>query len=67
MIAGAAGDVAASVADVRTVEDHLKPTDLQPFHSHVQQASILMLDANLSPETLEVTQAAQDVNVLASD
>lgn len=48
-----AGDVAASVADVRTVEDHLKPTDLQPFHSHVQQASILMLDANLSPETLE--------------
>lgn len=46
--------MAASVADVKTVEDHLKPADLQPFHSHLQQASIMMLDANLSPETLEV-------------
>ncbi|DBB09048.1 TPA: hypothetical protein ACH3X3_007672 [Trebouxia sp. C0006] len=47
------GDVAASIADVKTVEEHLKPADLQPFHSHLQQASIVMLDANLSPETLE--------------
>ncbi|KAL0023079.1 hypothetical protein WJX79_010274 [Trebouxia sp. C0005] len=47
------GDVAASVADVKTVEDHLKPADLQPFRFHLQQASIVMLDANLSPETLE--------------
>ncbi len=51
----AGGDVAASIADVKTVEEHLKPADLQPFHSHLQQASIVMLDANLSPETLEVT------------
>ena len=51
----AGGDVAASVADVKTVEDHLKPADLQPFRFHLQQASIVMLDANLSPETLEVT------------
>ena len=51
----AGGDVAASIADVKTVEEHLKPADLQPFHSHLQQASIVMLDANLSPKTLEVT------------
>ena len=51
----AGGDVAASIADVETVEEHLKPADLQPFKSHLQQASIVMLDANLSPETLEVT------------
>ncbi len=36
------------------MEDHLKPADLQAFHSHLQQASIVMLDANLCPETLEV-------------
>lgn len=53
----AGGDVAASIADVKTVEDHLKPADLQPFHSHLQQASVVMLDANLSPRTLEVTTA----------
>ena len=51
----AGGDVAASIADVKTVEEHLKPADLQPFQCHLQQASIVMLDANLSPETLEVT------------
>jgi hypothetical protein len=58
----AGGDVAASVADVKTVEDHLKPADLQPFHSHLQQASIMMLDANLSLETLEVTTPLCSVN-----
>ena len=42
------------MADVRTVEDHLRPSDLKPFHSQIQGASIVMLDANLCTETLEV-------------
>lgn len=53
----AAGEVAASVADVRTVEEHLRPTDLQQFHMHIQQAGILVLDANLSPKTIQVSKA----------
>ncbi|KAL3133069.1 hypothetical protein ABBQ38_006972 [Trebouxia sp. C0009 RCD-2024] len=48
-----AGEVAASVADVRTVEEHLRSTDLQQFHVHIQQAGILVLDANLSPEAIQ--------------
>lgn len=58
------GGVAASVADVRTVEDHLKPSDLQPFHSQIQDASIVMLDANLCTETLEAAcQVAKAAHV----
>ena len=57
------GGVAASVADVRTVEDHLKPSDLQAFHAWIQSASLVMLDANLCPETLEVRVSALEHNL----
>ena len=59
----AAGDVAASIADVRAVEDHLQPADLHTFLAQLQQASILMLDANLCPETLEVGQVPSGLPV----
>lgn len=52
-----------SVADVSADEQHLQPADLQPFHRRIQQASILLLDANLAPETLEVSIAVQSCSV----
>ena len=58
----AAGEVAASVADVRTVEEHLRPADLQLFQKHIQQAGILLLDANLSPDTIQVSRAVRHVH-----
>lgn len=54
MFVHAGKDVAASVADVTAVEQHLKPADLQPFHDCLQRAPIVLLDANLSPEALQV-------------
>ena len=44
------------MADVRTVEDHLKPSDLKAFRGHLQGASIIMLDANLCTEVLQVSK-----------
>ena len=51
----AAGDVAASIADVRTVEEHLQSSDLQQFHQYIQQAGIVLLDANLSVQAIQVS------------
>ena len=53
----AAGDVAASIADVRTVEEHLQPSDLQQFHQHIQQAGTVLLDANLSVQAMQVSHS----------
>ena len=53
------------MADVRTVEDHLKPSDVKAFHSQIQDASIVMLDANLCTETLEVRVQSDTTELFA--
>ena len=53
-VSTAGGDVAASVADVTLLERQLTPAALQAHRSAVQTASLVMLDANLSPGTLQV-------------
>ena len=50
----AGGDVAASVADVTLLEQQLTPAALQAHKRAVQTASLVMLDANLSTEALQV-------------
>lgn len=52
--------MAASVADVSAVEQHLQAADLKPFHQQIQQAPVLLLDANLAPETLQVSAVCPD-------
>ena len=46
--------MAAAVADVTLLEQQLTPAALQAHTSAVQTSSLVMLDANLSTETLQV-------------
>ncbi len=47
------GEVAASVADVAALEEHL-PSVLAQHTSDIHSAPIIMLDGNLSPDALLV-------------
>ncbi|BDA42876.1 probable pseudouridine kinase at N-terminal half [Coccomyxa sp. Obi] len=57
------GEVAASVADVAALEEHL-PAVLGQHKADIQSALIIMLDGNLSPDALlEAAQLASDGGV----
>ncbi|CAL8467484.1 g7022 [Coccomyxa elongata] len=57
------GEVAASVADVAALEEHL-PAVLAQHTSDIQSAPIIMLDGNLSPDALlEAAQLAEEGGV----
>ncbi|GLC33240.1 hypothetical protein PLESTB_000355700 [Pleodorina starrii] len=47
------GEVAACVADVTAVEQHLTPERLRECQPQIQQACMLLAEANLSAEALE--------------
>ncbi|XP_024522155.1 uncharacterized protein LOC112343241 [Selaginella moellendorffii] len=47
------GEVAAGVADTGTVEKHLTPDWISQFSTIIQAAPVVLLDANLTPESLE--------------
>lgn len=52
-VATTGGEVAASVADVAALEEHL-PAVLRQHTADIQSAPLVMLDGNLSPEALLV-------------
>uniref|UniRef100_A0A0E0KZA8 MaoC-like domain-containing protein n=2 Tax=Oryza punctata TaxID=4537 RepID=A0A0E0KZA8_ORYPU len=47
------GELIAGVASVGAVEKFLSPTWIYQFRLHISTAPLLMLDANLSPDSLE--------------
>ena len=51
---GVGGDVAASVADVGALEQHVRPADLAQYQADIAAAPMLVVDANLAPDTLQV-------------
>jgi pseudouridine kinase len=61
------GEVAAAVADVASVEQHLNTATLARFRPHIQSAGLLVVETNLEAGALEMicsTAAAAGVPVL---
>ncbi|CAD6272469.1 unnamed protein product [Miscanthus lutarioriparius] len=54
------GELIAGVASVETVENFITPSWIYRFRHHITNAPLVMLDANLSPESLKAACISHD-------
>ncbi|MBA0862704.1 hypothetical protein Goshw_011850, partial [Gossypium schwendimanii] len=57
-------EVTVGVANIEVIEKFLSPEWIQQFKHTIHSAPLLMVDANLSPPTLEVSMVEAKSNIL---